>query len=237
MKIINLISGPRNLSTALMYSFGQRDDTRVWDEPFYAVYLNKSGASHPGRDEVLRAQPADEAIVKHHLATQNDRPVVFVKNMAHHMEAMREPFIKGALNVFLIRHPAQILASYAEVIVQPVMRDIGIAYQYQLFTELRKKDEDPAIVDAGELLRNPCGVLEKLCHHCAIGFSPAMLSWPPGPKPFDGVWAKYWYKNVHQSVGFAEQKTSNRPLPAHLQELCANANHYYEKLLPFSLKA
>lgn len=220
-----------------MYSFAQRPDTQVVDEPFYALYLARTGAAHPGREDVLRHQLTDEEAVKKQIAGLRNKPVVFIKNMAHHMEVLREPLMKEALNVLLIRNPAQILASYAEVMESPVMRDIGIEYQYQLFGKLKESNGDPIVVDAGALLKNPRGVLEKLCHRCAIAFFPSMLSWAPGPKPYDGIWAKYWYKNVHQSVGFAEQKTSHRALPAHLRHLFTTANDYYEKLLPFSIKA
>ena len=220
-----------------MYSFAQRPDTQVVDEPFYALYLARTGAPHPGREEVLRHQLADEEAVKKQIAGLRNKPVVFIKNMAHHMEVLQEPLMKGALNVLLIRSPAQILASYAQVMESPVMRDIGIEYQYQLFEKLKENNGDPIVVDAGTLLKNPVGVLETLCHRCAIAFFPSMLSWAPGPKPYDGIWAKYWYKNVHQSVGFAEQKTSHRALPAHLHDLFTRANDYYEKLLPFSIKA
>lgn len=132
MKIINLISGPRNISTALMYSFAQRADTIVFDEPFYAVYLEKSGAQHPGREEVLKSQSSDERSVRKMILAHRE-PVLFIKNMAHHMEVMEEPFLSNSINVFLIRNPKQIIASYAQVIDQPKMRDIGIEYQHNLF--------------------------------------------------------------------------------------------------------
>jgi hypothetical protein len=233
---LNLISGPRNISTALMYSFAQRTDTRVVDEPFYALYLSESGAEHPGREDVLADQSADEATVKNQLA-QNGKTVVFVKNMAHHMEVMEEPFLKDAINVFLIRNPHQIIASYAQVIHSPVMRDIGIEYQYTLFKELESKGQQVIILDSGLLLENPEAVLRQLCQRCAIGFQPSMLTWKAGPKPYDGVWARHWYANVHTSTGFEKQKTSSRPLPEHLSPLYQQAKGYYEKLLPFSLKA
>ena len=163
--------------------------------------------------------------------------MLFVKNMAHHMEILEQPFINGALNVFLIRNPYQIIASYAEVIELPVMRDIGIAYQYQLFEELQQRGEQPIVVDSGLLLENPPGVLEKLCTACALSFDQRMLHWSAGPKPYDGVWATHWYANVHQSTGFMKQQTSTRALPERLQSLYEEAHRYYEKLLPFSLKA
>jgi hypothetical protein len=163
VKLLNLISGPRNISTALMYSFAQRTDTTVVDEPFYAVYLTASGAPHPGRDEVLADQSSDEHVVKKQLEHLTDKPVLFVKNMAHHMEVMLEPFLENAINIFLIRNPRQIIASYAQVIHSPVMRDIGIEYQYALFQALEKKGQPVIVIDSGLLLENPEAVLHKLC--------------------------------------------------------------------------
>jgi hypothetical protein len=235
--ILNLISGPRNISTALMYSFAQRTDTHVLDEPFYALYLSKSGALHPGREEVLADQSSDEATVKKQVTQANGKPVVFVKNMAHHMEVMTEPFFMNAFNIFLIRNPKQIIASYAQVIQSPVMRDIGIEYQYHLFKELENRGQKCIVVDSGLLLENPEAVLRQLCQRCTMDFQDTMLTWMAGPKPYDGVWAKHWYANVHNSTGFEKQNTSSRPLPEHLNLLYQQAKGYYEKLLPFSLKA
>jgi hypothetical protein len=235
--ILNLISGPRNISTALMYSFAQRSDTTVFDEPFYAVYLDKSGAPHPGRDEVLKAQSKDEDLVRTMIQNHKETPVLFIKNMAHHMEVMKKPFFDNAINIFLIRNPKQIIASYAQVIEKPVMRDIGIEYQYTLFQQLINQKNKVVVLDSNLVLENPEAVLRQLCAACDIPFDNGMLTWKKGPKPYDGVWAKHWYSNVHNSTGFAKQPTSERPLSANLQSLFNDARVYYEKLLPFSLKA
>ena len=238
--IINLISGPRNVSTALMYSFAQRSDTRVLDEPFYAVYLSKTGADHPGAEAVLRALSSSEHEVKADISAADAAPeksVLFIKNMAHHMAALGDPLIRGAKNIFLIRDPALILASYSEVISRPNMRDIGIGYQFELFNVLRQEGRNPIVLDSGYLLENPASVLMKLCAACSIPFEQRMAHWPEGPKPYDGVWAPYWYARVHQTTGFDRPQTPSRPLPAHLQKLCMQARSIYEKLLPFSLKA
>lgn len=235
--ILNLISGPRNISTALMYSFAQRSDTTVFDEPFYAVYLDKSGAPHPGRDEVLKAQSKDEDVVRTMIQNHKETPVLFIKNMAHHMEVMKKPFFDNAINIFLIRNPKQIIASYAQVIEKPVMRDIGIEYQYTLFQQLINQKNKVVVLDSNLVLENPEAVLRQLCAACDIPFDNGMLTWKKGPKPYDGVWAKHWYSNVHNSTGFAKQPTSERPLSANLQSLFNDARVYYEKLLPFSLKA
>jgi hypothetical protein len=235
--ILNLISGPRNVSTALMYSFAQRSDTTVWDEPFYAVYLHRSGVAHPGADQVLKTLPVDEAEVRLSILGSRDKAVQFVKNMAHHVEVLNEPLLDQATNIFLIRDPQQILSSYTEVISRPVMRDIGIAYQYALFNDLRRRGDEPLVVDSGLLLKNPEGVLALLCERCGISYEQRMAHWPAGPKPYDGVRAPYWYANVHRTTGFEKQTSTRRPLPEHLNDLLTEARSYYEKLRPFSLKA
>jgi hypothetical protein len=235
--ILNLISGPRNVSTALMYSFAQRADTRVLDEPFYAVYLSKTGVQHPGTEAVLRALSSDEDTVKTRLTTSADKPVLFIKNMAHHMEVLAEPLVEGADNIFLIRDPRQILASYSAVIAKPLMRDIGIAYQYELFRRLRHEGSRPIVVDSGFLLKSPESVLTRLCALCGLSYEQRMAHWPRGPKPYDGVWAPYWYVNVHRTTGFEMPRANSASLPPHLHALYEEAKAFYEKLLPFSIKA
>lgn len=220
-----------------MYSFAQRPDTTVLDEPFYACYLHKSGADHPGKDEVLRAQPVGEDDAIASVFRNMETPVVFIKNMAHHIAWMRDDYLTDLTNIFLIRNPSQIIASYAEVIQSPVMRDIGIADQYHLFEKLRAAGQEPVVIDSGEVLRQPEALLRLLCGRVGLPFVSDMLHWKAGPKPYDGVWATHWYHNVHQSTGFEKQPTSNRPLPPHLMDLYVEAVGYYEKLLAFSLKA
>jgi len=233
---INLISGPRNISTALMYSFAQRPDTHVLDEPFYAFYLQTSGVNHPGKEEVLNSQPADEFEVARNIFQPGEHEVLFIKNMAHHLEIMDQGFLEKVTNVFLIRNPRQILASYSQVIETPTLRDIGVEYQFNLFNRLREQGQLPVVVDSGLILNNPQSVLIQLCQRVDIPFLKAMLQWQPGAKSFDGVWAKYWYSNVHKSTGFEKQSTSERPLDSRLQALNEKAQYYYEALLPFSLQ-
>jgi hypothetical protein len=238
--ILNLISGPRNVSTALMYSFAQRTDTRVLDEPFYAVYLSKTGLLHPGAEMILRTLSTDEQKVKAQIRlseTTGEKSILFVKNMAHHIEVLDDPLIPGAKNIFLIRDPIRILSSYAAVISHPDMRDIGIAYQYELFNRIRERGLNPLVLDSTYLLDDPVSVLAKLCAACALPFEQRMAHWPQGPKPYDGIWAPHWYESVHRTTGFERPRTHSRPLPGHLLSLCEKASSLYEKLRPFSLKA
>jgi len=233
---INLVSGPRNISTALMYSFAQRDDTVVLDEPYYAFYLHKSGIEHPGKEEVLKSQPINEEEVSKKIFSSGSNEILFIKNMAHHLELMDQGFVERVTNVFLIRNPRQILASYSQVIEAPTLRDIGIEYQFILFERLKKMGKHPIVMDSGLILKDPESILKKLCASIEISFKKEMLHWSPGPKEYDGVWAKYWYSNVHKSQGFEIQPTSNRPLGAHLTALNDRAQYYYDQLLSFSLQ-
>lgn len=233
---INLISGPRNISTALMYSFAQRSDTTVLDEPFYAFYLHQSGVYHPGKEDVLKTQPLDYKEVYAALYQEWEKPVLFIKNMAHHLELMDEALLAGLTNVFLIRNPRQIIASYAQVIEAPTLRDIGIEYQASLFKRLKANGQDPVVLDSAGVVEHPTTILRQLCARVGLPFEEAMLQWPAGPKSYDGVWAPHWYANVHRSTGFEQQPTSSRPLPPSLESLNNTAQRYYEMLLPFSLQ-
>lgn len=235
MKYLHLISGPRNISTAFMYSFAQRSDTMVTDEPFYAYYLSATGVDHPGKEEVLTVQSNDEEMVKKEIFQSHPRPVFFIKNMAHHIEALRDlSFLNDCINIFLIRNPKQIIASYAQVIEKPVMRDIGIEYELTLFKKLN--DANSIVVDSGLLLENPQSVLQQVCDRAGIPFEKQMLNWPAGPKPYDGIWAPYWYSNVHRSTGFEKQATSTRELPHALKPLADEAMTCYTELLQYAIK-
>lgn len=235
MKYLHLISGPRNISTAVMYSFAQRSDTQVVDEPFYALYFTKTNVDHPGKADVLKAQSSSEEKVKTEIFRTHSRPVYFIKNMAHHIEVMEDQsFLSRCINIFLIRNPKQIIASYAQVIEKPVMRDIGIEYEWQLFKKL--DDPNSIVLDSGLLLQNPESVLRQVCERTGIRFETQMLTWGAGPKPYDGVWAPHWYANVHRSTGFEKQPTSERALPEHLKPLADQADEYYQLLLQHAIK-
>jgi len=239
LKRIHLISNPRNLSTALMYSFAQRNDTRVVDEPLYAYYLKlRPEVDHPGKEEILQSQSTHlQEVIDDILLKTYDRPVLFIKNMAHHLIEMETDFLLSMTNLFLIRNPKQLIASMAKVMKQPGMEDIGARQQYELFEWLSRKGHKPLVLDSGELLKDQHTVMPKLCAALEIPYEPNMLEWKPGALPEDGVWAKYWYHNVHQSTGFSPQPSSSRPLPEHLKPLYDEALPYYKALYQHAIKA
>ncbi len=233
---VQLWSGPRNVSTALMYAFAQRGDTRVVDEPLYAHYLRVSGAAHPGRDAVLAAQENDgERVVRETILGPCDRPVVVFKQMAHHLVGLDRGFLARCANVILTREPAEMLTSLIENIAAPTLRDTGYAAQTDLLSELRALGQDPPVVVAHELLKDPPRVLAALCARLGLDFDPAMLSWPAGPRPEDGVWAPHWYANVHRSTGFAPYRRKDAAVPDGLRPLLLECEQHFRVLVQSAL--
>jgi Sulfotransferase domain len=237
---INVWSGPRNVSTALMYSFRQRADTRVVDEPLYAHYLSTipDRSEHPGTADVLSTMSSDARVVTDQIILGPcDRPVLFFKQMAHHLvDGVPDDVLRRCVNVLLIRNPREVLTTIVKQFPNPVMRDIGIVRQLELVGELTATGQHAAIIDARLLLESPERVLRQLCGRVGISWDPAMLSWPAGPKPEDGSWAPHWYQNAHASTGFGTYRAKTEPLPAHVAELAAQADVAYRALLVDALR-
>ena len=112
-KQICLWSGPRNISTALMYSFAQRFDTQVVDEPLYAHYLIKSGTAsyHPGAAKVIQSQENDGEKVINDMFLNHESPNYFYKHMAHHLLELDLTFLSKTTNIILTREPQEISAA------------------------------------------------------------------------------------------------------------------------------
>ena len=231
-------SGPRNVSTAIMYAFAQRADTHVLDEPLYGHYLTRTGADHPGRDEILShiETQAEKAILEQILGDY-DEPILFIKNMAHHLVGLDVQFLDLLQNIFLIRNPRDVLPSLAKLLPEPAMLDTAYKMQYHLFQMLHKRDRNPLVIDSLHLLTNPEGVLREVCMQTGIPFDPAMLHWKAGALPQEGLWAKYWYQNVHSSTGFLPYKNKEEPVPVHLLPLLEECYDYYLKLYEHAIGA
>lgn len=237
-KLICLWSGPRNVSTALMYSFARRDDTRVVDEPLYGHYLRVSGARHPGREEVLAVMDTDgNRVMTRLLARRWDRPVVFMKQMAHHLDRLDTAFLDETVNVLLIRDPREMLPSLVNQIPEPALRDTGLARQWRLYENLLERGQKPRVLDSKELLTDPEAVLTRLCRELDLPFDRAMLAWPAGPIPEDGIWAPHWYHNVHRSTGFQAYAPKTAPFPDSLRPLHDECKPYYRRLYAQAIKA
>lgn len=222
---IAMWSGPRNLSTAMMYSFGNRADFRILDEPFYAPFLAQTGDDHPMRDQIIAAHETDPDKVAAQ-CRQGGQPHVYMKHMPHHMLAgFPIDWAASCINIHLIRHPARVIASYTAKREAPKFGDIGFQQQADLFDEI-----GGLVIDSADIRANPEDMLKKLCAKIDLPFDPAMLVWQPGPRSEDGVWASHWYGAVHQSTGFAGAEGPLPKLTGDAAGLLDQALPYYDKL-------
>jgi hypothetical protein len=239
---IAMWSGPRNISTAMMRSFGNRDDTAVMDEPFYAAYLAATGIDHPMRTETLASQPQDwrEVVAQILGPVPDGKPVFYQKHMTHHMAAgFGRDWIAKCRNAFLIRAPEDVLASYTQRRAEVTLEDIGFVQQRELFErEADRLGHAPPVIASDDVLADPRAVLTALCAALDIPFSEKMLSWPAGKRETDGVWAAIWYETVEHSTGFATPREALRkPLGDRLQKIADAARSHYERLAAFKIKS
>lgn len=238
---IAMWSGPRNLSTALMYSFAARGDCAVWDEPFYAAYLAETGLSHPMGAAVIAAGEIDPARVTAACLgpIPQEQSLFYQKHMTHHMLPDFDlGFLDGLTNVFLIRHPARVVASYVAKRESPTPDDLGFRQQADLFDRVADRlGRAPPVIDSADIRADPPQSLAKLCVALGIPFTDRMLSWPAGPKPFDGAWAPHWYGAVHRSTGFDGAEAPVPDLPPDYARLAETAWRSYQRMFAYRLHA
>jgi hypothetical protein len=211
-------SGPRNISTAMMRAFENRPDTVVVDEPLYAAYLARTGLDHPAREAVIASQPTDVATAVASLSAPLPAGchVHYVKHMAHHVPGDMDPnWTLRFRNALLIRDPVEVVASYVRARESCEPDDIGIRQQASLLELWDEHRLEVPILDAREFLRAPEAHLRWLCDWLGIPFTDRMLSWPPGPRESDGVWAPHWYAAVWSSTGFAPWRPRDTTLSDH----------------------
>ena len=205
---IAMWSGPRNISTAMMRSWENRSDTQVVDEPFYACYLTASGVIHPMQEEVLASQSSDWGEVIERQLTAPlaaGEEIQYQKHMTQHMVAdIDQNWFASLQHAFLIRHPAQVVASYGLKRGSVNAADVGFEQQFKLYQlACDVSSTTPPVIDSVDVLKNPEQCLTALCASLGVPFSQSMLAWPAGRRDSDGVWASHWYNSVEQSTGFA----------------------------------
>lgn len=234
---ICLWSGPRNISTALMYSFGNRNDCGISDEPLYGFYLDQTEAKHyhPGADEVMESMECDGEKVVQWMMGDHDKPIMFFKNMAHHLLELNISFMQDTFNLILTRDPKDMIVSFDKVIENPSITDVGYKAQFDLVNRLQENDIQFSVINSKQILKDPENALSEICQKALIPFDSAMLSWIAGPREEDGAWAKYWYSNVHMSTGFKTYKESEKEIPERLQSLYDESMKYYEYLMGYSI--
>lgn len=231
---IAMWSGPRNLSTAMMYSFASRGDCAVWDEPFYAPYLADTGLDHPVTREIVAAHEVDPKKVEMACIGEipGGKPHFYMKHMSHHMIAgFPTDWIRDCVNIHLIRHPARVIASYAAKRQSPTLDDIGFRQQLLLFERF-----GGVVIDSFDIRANPRAMLQILCDEIGLPFTPDMLRWPKGGRSEDGIWARHWYGAVHKSQGFAGPEGDLPELPDAFRSLCDAAMPLYQTLRKSALR-
>ncbi|HJT46322.1 MAG TPA: hypothetical protein VJ721_08650 [Chthoniobacterales bacterium] len=232
---IAMWSGPRNISTAMMRAWGNRADTAVIDEPFYAYYLERTGKEHPVAAEVIAAGETDWRTIARQLtkaAVPGGKPIFYQKHMTHHLlPEMGQEWIAELTNCFLIRDPREVILSYIKKNPDPVLEDLGFVQQCEIFNRVKDQTGTTApVIDARDVLEDPEGTLRLLCQALAVPFDRAMLSWPPGLRETDGIWAKHWYDAVVQSTSFETYKRKEGTIPDALRGVYEKCNECYQQL-------
>ncbi len=230
-------ASPRNISTAMMYSWAQRPDTTVWDEPMYGSYLVATGVDHPMRDAILASVPTQSAdIVDAMINRPWPTPLAFYKNMAHHLVEIDIAIIDVMDNFLLTRDPTEMLPSLARGLERvPTMRDAGYETQVKIVERILDSGREPIVVDSRSVLDDPRGTLTTLCEALDVPFDESMLSWPKGPKTYDGVWGEYWYSRLHRTSGFEGYAPPEASLPDDLTEVHARCMPLYRHLSRYTI--
>lgn len=232
-------SGPRNISTAMLRSWGNRPDTIVCDEPLYAHYLQTTGLDHPGAAETIAAHETDWRKVVAWLTgpLPAGKPVFYQKHMAHHLSPHIElDWLASLTNCFLIREPSEMITSLVEFIPEPRVEDTGLPQQVRIFEMIREQTGCvPPVLDSRDVLENPRAVLEQVCQQVGLEFFDAMLQWPPGFRDTDGVWAKHWYAKVEHTTTFAPYRAKSDPVPNSLLGVLAECNELYKRLYQYRI--
>lgn len=233
-------SGPRNISTAMMRSWGNRADTVVVDEPLYAYYLTRTEHQHPGADEIVAHYETDWRRVVQQLTAgvPNGKQIYYQKHMTHHiLDEVELGWVLSLTNCFLIRNPAEVIASQSKVFEQyPQIDQTGIPQQVRIFEYVcQHTGKIPPVIDASDVLKSPRQTLSALCDALSIPFEEGMLQWGPGSRPTDGIWAKYWYHAVEQSTAFKPYEPQAVELPPSLQPMLDACNALYATMFAHRL--
>lgn len=219
-----------------MYSWRQRADTTVYDEPLYAHYLTIDDRSHPGVPVILASQQQDaNDVIRDVILGPCPTPVLYIKQMAHHLNGVDRTHLAHTENILLVRHPRDMLASLSVQLPQCELADTGLVESVELLEAILAAGGNPVVIETQALLKDPAGVLSAVCDRIGLAFDPAVLSWPAGPKPEDGAWAPHWYDNVHQSTAFAPYTASDRSVPDQTVSVLEQALPLYERLAAYAL--
>ena len=229
-------SGPRNLSTALMRSFENRNDTIVHDEPFYAYYLFKTQLNHPMKNEIIKSYPFTQNEIIKKITKNPKNKIYYQKHMTHHIiKNTKLTWIKKGYNCFLIRHPSKVINSYIQKNSLRNINDIGFKKQFEIFKKIKKNNSKFTVINADDILINPIISMKKLCKKLNIKFSENMINWPKGIRKTDGIWSSVWYEQVKNSTSFDKYKNSKLEVPKKYYNIYKESMNIYNKMNKFSI--
>jgi hypothetical protein len=239
-RIITMWSGPRNISTALLRSWGNRADTAVIDEPFYAHYLDHTGYDHPVAEKIIASYPTDWRDVVKQVTGEipNNKAIFYQKQMTHHiLDHIDKSWMTQVINCFLIRDPRRMILSFMKVIPNPELHQLGVQQQVEIFNYVCDvTGKIPPVISARDVLLNPRKILTKLCEAIDVPFDEAMLEWEAGKQETDGVWAEHWYGSVEKSTTFMAYKEDETPVPKHLESLLDECQDLYDQMAQYCIK-
>jgi hypothetical protein len=218
----------------MMRSWGNRPDTAVVDEPFYAHYLHVTGKPHPGALEVIATGQTDWQKVVADLTgpVPDGKAIYYQKHMTHHLlPDIDRGWLGRVTNCFLIRHPQEVLTSYLKIVPEPTPEDLGFVQQAEIFTWAQVHEgPPPPVIDARDVLADPRRTLGLLCDALGVAFLESMLAWEPGLRPTDGIWARHWYREVESSTSFRPYAPKSEAVPDRFRDLYERCLGCYEEL-------
>ena len=237
---IAMWSGPRNISTTMMRAFGNRDDTFASDEPFYGYFLKTTSTAHPMRHEVISKYQTNWDDIRDYLTgpIPKNKPIWYQKQMTQHLLPNDSiEWTDKVTNCFLIRDPKDVIVSYAKIYDKMTPELLGFPQLMKVFNyTLKTSKAKPIVINSLNILKEPRQMLKKLCESLDISFTNNMLTWEKGPKDYEGIWGKYWYKQLHLTTGFIKYEKKDKTLPNSLLKLYNECNHYYKQIKEHQIK-
>ncbi|MCP5015853.1 MAG: hypothetical protein GY938_11390 [Ketobacter sp.] len=239
VKRIVVWSVPRSASTLLERTFLQRQDTKVFHEPYSeAFYFGLDRCSNRYAKQSPDPKISFATVTQELLANHHDKKLVFIKDMAYYVaDKIDTSVLDKFTNTFIIRDPMECIPSLYrmsqklfEAGFDP--QEIGYHQLWKLYEIVFKELEQPAIiVDSTDLRQKPKELLEAYCTAIGIAFEEKMLHWEPREVP---VWDKWeeWHTEAQNNDRFyppPNPKTQPAP-PDHLMPLIDECQPIYQAL-------
>jgi len=222
---------PRSVSTAFERHFVERGDFEVFHEPFSAsYYYSPERRSERFADSGTKEDHRYEKVLGE-ILTPREKPA-FVKDMAYHVAGFATPetVVPDFTNTFLLREPAAVLASLHKFWPDFTFEEAGFEELHRLYALAVEAGQEPAVVDASDLLTEPEGIVAAYCERIGVAHRPDALTWEPREVPEWRMWDE-WHSDAQNSTGL-EPRTPEpeKPLPEELREIYERCLPYYEEL-------